>query len=160
MQRIPRSIWTRPTHFIACAFGLGALPWMPGTWATLGAIPIIFLLKQFPDWVYVTVTLAMIFLGIYVCGVANRDFGTEDHPACAWDEMASFPLVMIGISPTGLHLVLAVVLFRFFDILKPGPIGWIDRHIHGGLGVMLDDVVAALCALAVLQIWVHFKNFF
>jgi phosphatidylglycerophosphatase A len=155
-RNAPKTIWTNPIHFIACAFGFGALPWAPGTWATLATIPIIIALKHFPDWVYLLITFAMILAGIYVCGVTNRDFGTEDHPACAWDEMASFPLVMFIVPLTFWHVVIAVVLFRFFDILKPWPIRWLDRHIHGGLGVMLDDVVAAIFSWLIMQIVIRF----
>lgn len=151
MQNLPRSIWTNPIHFVACALGFGALPWMPGTWATLAAVPIVVALKQFPEWVYLSITGIMILLGIYVCGVANRDFGTDDHPACAWDEMASFPLVMIGVPFNIYYLIAGVVLFRFLDILKPWPIRWLDRNIHGGLGVMLDDIAAALCSCIILH---------
>ena len=151
MRSLPRSIWTNPIHFVACAFGFGTLPWMPGTWATLAAIPIVIALKQFPEWAYIAITLGMIALGVYVCGVTNRDFGTEDHSACAWDEMACFPLVMIGLPPNFLYLALAVILFRCFDILKPWPISWIDKNVHGGIGVMLDDVIAALFAFLILQ---------
>lgn len=147
----PRSIWTNPVHFIACAFGFGALPWWPGTWATLAAIPIVIALKQFPEWVYISVTLIMILLGVFFCGAANRDFGTDDHPACAWDEMASFPLVMIGVPLTIYYLLAGVILFRFLDILKPWPIRWLDRNIHGGIGVMLDDVAAACCCCIILH---------
>ncbi len=155
-----RTIWTNPIHFIACAFGFGALPWMPGTWATLAAIPIVLALKQFPEWTYIGVTAVMVVLGVYVCGVFNRDIGALDHPACAWDEMASFPLVMIGVPPTWYYLALAFVLFRFLDIIKPWPISWCDQHIHGGIGVMLDDVIAALLALAImhLTVWLIFMR--
>ncbi len=151
MQNLPRTIWTNPIHFTACAFGFGALPWMPGTWATLASIPIVMALKHFPEWIYLLVTLVMILLGIVVCGITNRDFGASDHPACAWDEMASFPIVMIGIPLTWYYLALGVIIFRCLDIFKPWPIGWLDRNIHGGLGVMLDDVVAALFSWVILQ---------
>ncbi len=150
MQSLPRTIWTNPLHFIACAFGFGALPWMPGTWATLACIPIVLALKHFPEWFYFMITAGMIILGIWVCGVTNRDFGTDDHPACAWDEMASFPIVMFHISAIWWHLLLGVILFRFFDILKPWPIRWVDRNWHNGFGVMMDDVLAAIFAWIIL----------
>lgn len=151
-----KSIWTNPIHFIACGFGFGALPWMPGTWTTLATIPLIIALKQLPWEIYLLINLVMILIGVYVCGVTNRDFGSDDHPACSMDEMASFPLVMIGIPLTGYYLLIAVILFRFFDIIKPWPISWLDRNIHGGIGVMLDDVVAALFSLAILHILIQF----
>jgi len=156
VEPVPRSVWTNPIHFVGCALGFGALPWMPGTWATLASIPIVMALKQFPDWFYLLIVIGMIGLGVYVCAVTNRDFGTEDHPACAWDEMASFPIVMIGVPLTWFYLIIAFVLFRAFDILKPWPIRWVDRHIHGGIGVMLDDVIAALFSWVILQGLIYF----
>ena len=146
-----RTIWTNPIHFTACAFGFGALPWMPGTWATLAAIPLVIALKHFPEWLYVLVTIILVLAGIYLCEVFNRDIGTDDHPACAWDELASFLIVMIGAPTTAFYLILGFSLFRGFDILKPWPIRWCDRNIHGGIGVMLDDVLAALFSLAILH---------
>lgn len=151
MPSLPRTIWTNPVHFAACAFGFGALPWMPGTWATLAAIPLVIALKHFPEWLYVLITAALVLIGIYLCGVFNRDIGAQDHPACAWDELASFLIVMIGVPPTALYLAIGFGLFRIFDIYKPWPICWCDCNIHGGIGVMLDDVIAALFSLAILH---------
>lgn len=149
---IPKSIWTNPIHFIACGFGIGALPIMPGTFATIAAIPLYLLLVQLPLSGYIAITLLLNLVGIYLCGKTNRDFGTNDHPAAVWDEIAAFPIVMIAIPTTWYTILLGVILFRIFDIWKPGPIGWIDRHVHGGLGVMLDDVAAALVSLALLHL--------
>jgi phosphatidylglycerophosphatase A len=156
-----RTIWTNPIHFVACAFGFGALPWMPGTWATLAAIPLVIALKHFPEAVYISISVALVLLGVYLCDVFNRDMGTEDHPACAWDEMSSFLLVMIFLPPNWYYLLIGFVLFRFFDILKPWPIGWVDRKVHGGFGVMLDDVIAALFSLIILHAiaWLITGNF-
>ena len=147
-----RSVWTNPIHFIACAFGIGTLPWMPGTWATLAAIPICFALAKLSIGLYLTINFILILLGVYVCDVTNRDFGSKDNPICAWDEMACFPLVMVGSPLTGYFLLLGVILFRFFDIVKPWPIKWLDKNIRGGVGVMIDDLAAALISLAILQL--------
>ncbi len=152
VKSLPRSIWTNPIHFVACAFGFGALPWMPGTWATFAAIPICLILAPLPIWLYGLITFLLIILGVYVCGVTNRDFGCTDHPACAWDEMACFPLVLMGVPMSWFNIILGVVLFRFFDIVKPWPIGWLDKNIHGGIGVMIDDFAAALVSLAIMQV--------
>lgn len=156
MQPLPRTIWTNPIHFIASAFGSGALPKWPGTWATLAAVPMVIALKHLPEWYYLIVAIALNVLGIYVCDVFNRDIGAEDHPGCAWDEMAGFFLVMLWVPLTWYYLLLGFLLFRFFDILKPWPISWCDRNIHGGFGVMLDDVVAALFSLAILHAILRF----
>lgn len=151
MSNTLRTIWTNPIHFVACAFGFGTLPWMPGTWTTLATIPIVIALKHFPEWAYIGISVAMVLIGIYICGVFNRDIGSKDHPACSWDEMAGFLLVMIGLPPSWYYLLTGFVLFRFFDIIKPWPISWADQKVSGGLGVMLDDVIAALFSLALLH---------
>ena len=91
-------------------------------------------------------------LGVYLCGKTNRDFGTDDHPAAVWDEIATFPIVMIVIPLTWYYLLLGFLLFRIFDIWKPWPIRWIDKNIHGGIGVMLDDVLAAVFAWVLLYL--------
>ena len=147
-----RDIWTNPILFIACGFGVGTLPGMPGTFGTMAAIPIYFLLQPLPLWAYIAIVVIMNIVGVWLCGAANRHFGTDDHPAAVWDEIAAFPIVLIATPPHWYLIAIGFVLFRFFDIIKPGPIGWIDRNIHGGLGVMLDDIVAALVSLIILQL--------
>ncbi len=154
-----RSVWTNPVHFVASAFGLGTMPWMPGTWATLGAIPLCLALAVYPLWIYVLVTIICILSGIWLCGKTNRDLNTKDHPVCAWDEMSSFLLVMLGIPKTWYYFLIGFILFRLLDIFKPPPIGWVDRHIHGGVGVMLDDVIAALISWFILLVLVHYDKY-
>lgn len=153
--KVPHSVWTNPVHFIACGFGIGAIPWMPGTFATLASIPLCLILSRFSLLIYITITLLLILIGIFLCHKTNRDFGCEDHPAAVWDEFATFPIVMIAIPPTWYFLSIGFVAFRLLDIYKPGPIGWLDKHVHGGIGVMLDDVASALVAWILLQaiIW-------
>ena len=153
---VPHSIWTDPVQFIACGFGVGAFPIMPGTVGTLAALPIYFILIKFSLITYLVVTLLLNVVGIYLCGKTNERFNTQDHPAAVWDEIATFPIVMIAVPATWYYLLIGFVLFRFFDIVKPGPIGWIDKNVHGGLGVMLDDIVAAIFSLAILQVIVWF----
>lgn len=155
INKVPKSIWKNPIHFIACGFGVGAIPYAPGTFGTLLAIPLYFLLTLLSLPFYILITFFLVLIGIPLCDITNRDFGVDDHPAAVWDEFASFPIVMIGVPSTWYYLLLGFLLFRFFDILKPGVIGWLDRNIHGGLGAMLDDVVAALFSLMILQIVIH-----
>lgn len=147
-----RSVWTNPVHFVACGFGVGLLPIAPGTWGTLAALPIYFILIKFSLTTYIIVTVLLNILGIWLCGVTNRDFGTDDHPAAVWDEIAAFLIVLIAIPPTWYFILMGFILFRIFDIWKPWPISWIDQSIHGGLGVVLDDVVAALVSLGILHL--------
>ena len=151
----PHSIWTNPIHFIACGFGIGTLPLMPGTFATLAAIPLYLWLSTLPWSFYLAIIVLMNIAGVYLCGKTNRDFGTDDHPAAVWDEIATFPLAMFLVPPTWYFILLGFLLFRLFDIWKPWPIGWVDKNVHGGFGVMLDDILAALATWIILQsvIW-------
>lgn len=159
INKTPISIFKNPIHFIACGFGVGAIPYAPGTFGTLLSIPLYLILVQLPVTLYVLITGVLVLLGIPLCQITNRDFGTEDHPAAVWDEFASFPIVMIGIPFTWYYLLIGFILFRFFDIFKPSVIGWLDRNIHGGLGAMLDDVAAAMCSLMILQLIIHLPKF-
>lgn len=150
INQAPRSIWTNPIDFIAAAFGAGAMPIAPGTFGTLAAIPFIYWLSQFNFFIYFIVTLVLVIGGIFICDRAGKDFGVTDHSAIVWDEFAAFFIVMMGI-PMNWFLILAgFLLFRFFDILKPGPIRWLENHMPGGLGVMMDDVLAGLISWFIL----------
>lgn len=151
VPRPPHSIWTNPIHFITCGFGIGAFPFFPGTVATAFAIPLVILLSHTAWWFYLSICCLMFLSGIYLCGITNRDFGTDDHPAAVWDEIATFPIAMLGIPVTPFFLLIAFVLFRFFDIVKPGPIRWVDKNMHSGFGVMLDDLLAALATLILMH---------
>jgi len=152
-----RSIWCNPMHFIACGFGTGAMPVAPGTFGSLAGVVLVYILAPLPFWAYLTITVLLIGLGVYLCDMMNRALGTQDHPAVVWDELATYPLVMLALPKAPVYMLLGFVLFRVFDIAKPGPIGWIDKNVHGGIGVMLDDVLAALCAAGVL--WVCHLTF-
>lgn len=151
-QQAPHSIWINPIHFIACGFGVGTFPFFPGTVATACAIPLYFMLSNLSVWFYCLACAIFFCIGIYLCGKTNQDFKTHDHPAAVFDEIATFPVTLIAMPVTWYFIVAAFLLFRFFDIVKPGPIGWADKRVPGGLGVMLDDLLAALATLALLQL--------
>lgn len=140
-----------PVHFLAFGFGSGLAPKAPGTFGTLAAIPLWYLLAQLPLWGYLLGTLTVIAVGPWLCGRTSRDMGVHDHGGIVWDEFAGFLITMIAVPVSWLGLVLGFVLFRFFDVLKPWPIGWLDRRVHGGTGIMLDDLVAGVYAALVLQ---------
>lgn len=147
-----RSVWTNPLHFIACGFGIGLIPFAPGTFATLAAIiPYLMLLKVTLFW-RVIIVIAINIIGIWLCGKVNRDFNTDDHPAAVYDELAAFQIALLGLPFHWPLIVIGFVLFRVFDIWKPGLIGWIDKNIHGGVGVMLDDIVAAIVTWMLLYL--------
>ena len=146
-----RPRWTDPVHLLAFGFGAGASPLAPGTLGSALALPPWLLLRGLPPLGYLT-TLAILFLGgVWVCGRAARDLGVHDHSGIVWDEMVGMWATLF-LAPPGWPVPLAAfALFRLFDILKPWPIGLVDRRVRGGLGIMLDDLAAALMAWLVLH---------
>lgn len=151
----PRSIFTNPIHFVACGFGIGIVPIVPGTFGTLMSLPFCLVFSRYDIWIYIVLTLIFLVISAWTTDVTCRDFGVHDHTATVSDEVAGFLVCMIGIPIHWWTLLIAFALFRLFDILKPGPIAWIDQHIHGGLGVVLDDVVAALMTWLIMMFVVY-----
>jgi phosphatidylglycerophosphatase A len=142
----------RPLHLLAFGFGAGLSPRAPGTMGTLVAVPLYLLVSLLPLWGYLAVTAVVAVAGVWICGWSAARLGVHDHPGIVWDEIAGYLVTMI-LAPAGLAWVLAgFVLFRLFDILKPWPIGWLDRRVGGGLGIMLDDLVAGVFAFCCLQL--------
>ncbi|PSJ44792.1 phosphatidylglycerophosphatase A [Zobellella endophytica] len=142
---------SNPLHLLALGFGSGLSPVMPGTMGTLAAIPLYWLVQGLPlGWYLLLLALGFV-AGIKICEAATNAIGRHDHGAIVWDEIIGFGITMIA-APAGWGWIAAgFVLFRFFDIVKPWPIRWFDRRVHGGFGIMLDDVIAGLFALACLQ---------
>ncbi len=153
--RVPPSVWRNPWHFLAFGLGSGTLPKAPGTWGSLLGLAAVPLLQWLPLWGYAGVLLAASLLGIWLCGQVADDLGVHDHEGIVWDEFVGIWLTLFLAPPGWLWLCVGFVLFRFFDILKPWPIGWADRHVEGGLGIMLDDLLAGLLAFACLQLLVY-----
>lgn len=137
-----------PAHFLALGLGSGLAPRAPGTAGTLAAFPLYFLLQGAPYyWAWAAVCVAV---GVWACEVTGRALGVADHGGMVWDEIAAFLLILPFAPPTLAGYAAAFALFRLFDIWKPFPIGWLDARVKGGLGVMLDDLLAALYAGLVL----------
>lgn len=144
-----------PAHFIAFGFGSGLAPKAPGTFGTLAAIPIYLLLAQLPYAAYLGALLLSVVVGVWACGVSARKLGVHDHNGIVWDEVAGFLLTMAVAAPTLANIVAGFLLFRLFDILKPWPIRWLDRQVHGGVGIMADDLLAAVFAALWLVLLQH-----
>ena len=153
--RVPPSVWRNPWHFLAFGLGSGTLPKAPGTWGSLLGLAAVPLLQWLPLWGYAGVLLAASLLGIWLCGRVADDLGVHDHEGIVWDEFVGIWLTLFLAPPGVLSLCVGFVLFLFFDILKPWPLGWADRHVEGGLGIMLDDLLAGLLAFACLQLLVY-----
>ena len=134
------------------AFGLGSglSPIAPGTMGTLVAVPFIFVLKGLGATGFWLTLVLLFLLGIWLCGTVSHRLGMHDHGGIVWDEMVGFWLSAAFIPLQWQWLLAAFVLFRFFDIVKPWPIRQLDKKIGGGLGIMLDDVVAAVFTIIVL----------
>ena len=146
-----------PIHFLALGFGSGLAPKAPGTFGTLAALPLYFLMMKLSLPVFVALTLIITIAGFWICDIAAKDMQVHDHGAIVWDEVAGMLITMIA-APVGLlPLVVGFVLFRFFDIIKPWPIKLLDRHVKGGFGIMIDDVLAgvfaAICLQAIHYFW-------
>lgn len=152
-----RTVFTDWRMLLAFGFGSGLSRIVPGTLGTLAALPFYFLLIKLPLWQYFTVVLVACLLGNHLCGYAAKKLGVHDHGGIVWDEFVGFWITMIALPHTWQWVLAGFMLFRFFDMVKPWPINWLDRKVHGGVGIMLDDVVAGLMSLACLhafRIWV------
>src|SRR3974390_2890031 len=139
-----RFLVSHPAHFIALGFGAGLAPRAPGTFGTLASLAIYWALATFlPPLVIAFLAIPLFFVGVWACDVTGRDLGVADHGAMVWDEIVAF-LPLAAIASQSFWFQAAVfVVFRIFDIWKPYPIRLLERNVKGGLGVMIDDVVAA-----------------
>ncbi len=138
-------------HMLAFGMGAGCSPKAPGTMGTLLAVAVYLPLSGLPLSVYLAVLGVVILAGIWLCDRTARDLGVHDHPGIVWDEVAGYLLTMVGAPAGWPWIIVGFVLFRLFDIFKPWPIGWLDRRVKGGLGIMLDDLLAGLFAALCLQ---------
>ena len=136
---------------LSSALGLGYLPKAPGTWGTLMGIPLWWALSGLSWWAYAVATAGMIGVAIAVAERADQIYGEHDRGEIVIDEVVGLMVTAIGIPLSWPSVVAAFVLFRFFDIVKPPPVRWIDEKLGGGAGVVLDDVAAGLYALAVMH---------
>lgn len=151
MVTTPRSIWRNPVHFLAFGLGSGAAPKAPGTFGTVAGLLIYLLLPTMSPVAYLVFVVLTFLVGIWLCDKTASDIGVHDHGGIVWDEFVGIWLTL-WLIPTGWGwLLLAFLLFRLFDIAKPWPIGWLDRRLGGGLGIMMDDILAGLFAWVCLQ---------
>jgi phosphatidylglycerophosphatase A len=149
-----RFLFAHPYHFVALGFGVGLAPVAPGTFGTLLALPLFWLLGPRLDPIGFLIVLGFMYVGgIWVCDRTGRDLGVQDHQAMVWDEAVAFLLVLFFTPATLVWQAFAFLLFRFFDILKPGPIRYLEARFRGGFGVMVDDLVAAFFALICLAVF-------
>ncbi|HAT2067281.1 TPA: phosphatidylglycerophosphatase A [Legionella pneumophila] len=147
-------VWQDPVYFIAFGFGSGLMSIAPGTWGTLAAIPLYLLMINAHWSIYLLWTALAFALGVWVSDRVTEDLGVHDYKGIVWDEVVGYLLTMF-LAPKGISWMLTgFILFRIFDIWKPQPIRMIDQRVQGGLGIMLDDVLAAVPAWCIMQILV------
>jgi phosphatidylglycerophosphatase A len=152
-----RQVFTHPVHFLAYGFGAGLSPKAPGTIGTLVAVPLCVLLMLYTNsTVYLAVLAAALVSGIFICGYTARKMGVDDPKGVVWDEIVGYLITMLGLPVRWVWFLAGFLMFRLFDIWKPWPIRWADRHIKGGFGIMFDDVIAAVFACVLLNLGAYF----
>jgi phosphatidylglycerophosphatase A len=153
-KRVTRKfLFQRASHLIALGFGSGLAPIAPGTIGTLWAWVMFLIIDVWANDLFWAVTLPLAFLlGIWACAKTGRDLGVSDHGAMVWDEVVAFWFILWIVPATWGWQLIAFILFRFFDAVKPPPVGWADRRFKGGFGVMFDDLVAAFMTLLVMAL--------
>lgn len=133
----------QPIHLMATGFASGLLRPAPGTWGSAAAVLVYAMtLSHLPILVVLGVIVTSAVLGVVICGRTATDWGVHDHGAIVWDEWVGQWIALIGLASEPLYWLVGFVCFRVLDIWKPGPIGWADRRFTGGMGIMLDDILA------------------
>lgn len=145
---------------IATALGAGYSPIAPGTCGTAVAVPLAWLLAGLPLWQFSVITLAVTLVGVWAAATADRAWGTHDSGRIVIDEVAGYLVTMALVDRTNwIVLGIGFVVFRFFDIVKPPPVRWLDENLPGGWGVVLDDIAAGIMGAAVMWALAHFGAF-
>lgn len=148
---------SNPIHLAAVGFGSGLAPKAPGTFGTLAAVPLFYLLAMLNIESYIAVLVITSFAGFWFCHVTSDAMGVHDHKAIVWDEFVGYWITMLPVlffypnlkNTTDIPFIwiaIGFALFRFFDVLKPFPISWLDKKVDGGFGIMIDDIVAGAFA--------------
>ena len=148
-----RAVLTDPVNFLAFGFGTGLAPVAPGTFGSLPGVLLFWLTLDFGLYVQLGVAVALVVAGVWICGESARRIGVHDHGGIVWDEIAGMYITLFLAPVTVPGFVVAFLLFRAADIVKPWPIRDLDHRIHGGLGIMLDDLVAALYVALLLALY-------
>lgn len=153
-------MWSaRVKKYITTGFGFGFAPIMPGTFGTLWGIPLVLCLAALSQYLYVAALFLIMLAGIFLCTWYENFANTHDAKEVVIDEVVGYAFAMALLPVSWQMLLLAFVLFRFFDIVKPFPISWIDKKVKGGFGVMMDDVVAGVFSNIILHALWQKTNF-
>lgn len=148
-----------PANFLALGAGSGLVPFAPGTFGTIAAIPLAVLMPN--SLAIYTLVIAVLFIaGVWLCDSCANNLGVHDHPAIVFDEWVGYLITMIAVPRSIWFLALGFALFRLFDVLKPWPIGMADKRVSGGLGIMVDDVIAGVFAAVSMQLIILSLSYF
>ncbi len=145
-QRLAPRLLLDPVHLFALGFGTGLSPWMPGTLGSALALIPCWLVAPLAWPLKLGIAVAAFLAGVWICGTSSRRLGVHDHPGIVFDEIAGMLTLTVILPRSWPWLAAGFVLFRLFDIWKPWPIRDLDHRLSGGLGIMLDDEMAALYA--------------
>lgn len=154
-----RLLLSSPAGWLACGFGSGLTPVAQGTFGSLASILPWLLLRQWSLPINLLIIVVGFAIGVWACDVAGRALGVDDHRSLVWDEFIGQWIALLPALIAPWWAVAAgFVLFRLFDVWKPWPIRWFDSHVKGGMGVMIDDVLAGLMAALVLWLLLSFVH--
>jgi len=152
-ENLSRSVLTDPVNFLAFGFGTGLAPFAQGTFGSIPGLILFWLTLDFGLYVQLSIAIAMALVGIWICGESARRIGVHDHGGIVWDEIVGMYVTLFLAPVSIVGFVLAFVLFRIMDIVKPWPIRDLDHSMQGGLGIMLDDLLAAVYAAVLLALY-------
>lgn len=142
----------RPVQFLAFGMGSGLSPRAPGTAGTALAVLLYVPMTWLAPWIYLLVVIFAALVGVWLCEQASRQLNCHDHPGIVWDEFVGYWITMWALPSTWEWMLLGFIVFRVLDIVKPWPIGVLDKRVQGGLGIMVDDMVAGVMACALLHL--------
>ncbi len=151
-MKIPVSLLKNPVHLLSVGFGSGLAAKAPGTFGTIAALPFWYALQFLPPVYYVVALILAFVLGVYLCGATAEALGVHDHGGIVWDEFVGLWIALFMVPMNIWWIALGFALFRLFDIWKPWPIRVLDAKVHGGFGIMIDDVLAGVYAYLTLQL--------
>jgi phosphatidylglycerophosphatase A len=141
-----RVVLTDPVHLVAFGFGTGLMPIAPGTWASLFTAIAFWFLPEMPMTVYLGVVGGLFLLGVWICGESSRRLKVHDFQGIVFDEVVGMLATLIVVIRDPIWIIVAFFFFRVADVWKPWPIRDVDHSLAGGLGIMLDDLLAAVYA--------------
>jgi len=150
--KLPKPDIKNPIHFLAFGFGSGLAPKAPGTFGTIAGLGLYLLISQLGHMALVVSTVVICLTGSWICGRSSDLLKVHDHPGIVWDEFAGIFITLILFPVNWQYLLAGFLLFRLFDIWKPWPIRLADKQVHGGFGIMLDDLIAGVWAAITLYL--------